>query len=69
MVFIEDAVVADNLKILHLRLSNEHSVERIAMFSWDRARPDGVIERNRQSVASKLGQVMIQLANEFLAGW
>jgi hypothetical protein len=68
MVCIEDAIIADNPQVLHLGLSDQHSVEGIAMLSRKSARQHSVIERNGQSITSKLGQVTIKIPDEFFAG-
>jgi hypothetical protein len=44
VISIEDVIVADDLQILHFRLSNQHSVEGIAMVSRERTRPSRVVE-------------------------
>ena len=67
MILVEDAIVTDEAQVLHLCLSNQHSVEGIAVLSRKPARPDRVIERYRQRIASQLGEVAIKLVHEFFA--
>jgi hypothetical protein len=45
-VLVEDAIVADDRKILELRLGDEHSIERVAMCAGQTARALSVQDRN-----------------------
>jgi len=65
----ENSIAADQLQFLDLRLSDEHSIERITMWPRQCACRQGVIEADGQDVETFFAQITWQILNNVGSQW
>src|ERR1017187_597781 len=68
-VDVENSLVADQGKVLALRLGNQHPVKWIAMLARKTPSPLRMLNRNRQRVKSKLLDDPAKVSNQSLSRW